>query len=316
MAGQYWVVNSLGGHLTNNRLSRSLRKQAGPEYAFRQFCDIKEDTGKKSGDTVFFNKRLRIDSKGGTLVETQTMSNAKWKVVKDSLVVTEWGNSVPYTEKLQTLSEFDPENISSVALKEDQVEVLDSAAYVEFNKAKFVAVASVTNTTVFTTNGTATVTASADISDKNWRDIVDYMRKKQIPMYDGKMYRAILSVQARRGVYDYLQAIMQYTTPEFMHNSEIGMYYDCRAVMETNCLSNSVGNTSALGEACFFGSEAVIEGIALPEEVRMKIATDYGRDKGVAWYGILGFKKCWDLASDDLNSTGKGIERIVKVTSA
>ena len=125
---QYWVTNSLGGHLTNNSLSKSLRKQAGPEYAFRQFCDIKEDIGKQAGDTVYFNKRLRLDTKGGTLVETQTIPQAKWKIVKDSVVVTEYGNSVPYTEKLKTLAEWDPENISSVALKEDEVEVLDSAA--------------------------------------------------------------------------------------------------------------------------------------------------------------------------------------------
>jgi hypothetical protein len=33
----------------------------------------------------------------------------------------------------------------------------------------------------------------------------------------------------------------------------------------------------------------VAEGIAIPEEMRAKIPTDFGRSKGVAWYALLGF---------------------------
>ena len=49
--------------------------------------------GKKQGDTVFFDKRLRIDTKGGTLAETSTIPENKWKIVKDSVVVTEVGKT-------------------------------------------------------------------------------------------------------------------------------------------------------------------------------------------------------------------------------
>jgi len=91
---QLWVTNSLGGHLTNNRLSKSLRKQALPNYVYRQFVNIKEDFGKKSGDTVFFDKLLKIDTKGATLTETSTIPENKWKVVKDSVVVAEWGKTI------------------------------------------------------------------------------------------------------------------------------------------------------------------------------------------------------------------------------
>lgn len=313
---QLWVTNSLGGHLTNNSLSKSIRNQALPKYIYRQFVNYKEDPGKKSGDTVFFDKLLKIDTKGGTLVETNTIPEAKWKVVKDSVVVTEWGNSVPYTNKLQTLAEFDPQDLSSKSLLNDQLEVIDSAIYDQFNLAKFVAVCSTTAVTVFTTNGTATVTATANCSDVNVRDIVDYMKTKHIPAFMDNNYRGIISVNTRRGIYDFLQAVAQYADPQYRHTAEVGQYYNVRFAEDTANLSNSVGNGSNKGTGFIFGQEAVMEGMTLPEEIRMKIPTDFGRSKGVAWYGIFQFKKMWDLATDDLNSTGKGIERIVKITSA
>lgn len=312
---QLWATSSLGGYLTNNKLSKSIREQNVGEYIFKQFVDIKEDLGKKSGDTVFFDKTLKIDTKGGTLAETATIPENKWKVVKDSVVVTEIGNSVPYTNKLETLAEFDPENISTKSLKNDQVEVLDSLAYAEFYKAGFVAVCTNTATTIFTTNSTATITATANMSDKNVRQVVNYMEKKLIPKFSDGMYRAIVSVETKSGIYDYLAAIAQYTQPEFRHKNEVGMYYGVRFVQDTQFLSDTVGNGSQYGEGIFFGQESVLEAIALLPEVRMKVPTDYGRSKGVAWIAIEAFKKMWSSA-DDLNSTGKGIERIVKVTSA
>jgi hypothetical protein len=96
--GQLWVTDSLGGHLTNNKLSKSIRQQNISEYVFKQFVEIKEDLGKKSGDTVYFDKTLKIDTKGGTLVETSTIPENKWKVVKDSVTVTEIGIRSSYGE--------------------------------------------------------------------------------------------------------------------------------------------------------------------------------------------------------------------------
>jgi hypothetical protein len=55
----------------------------------------------------------------------------------------------------------------------------------------------------------------------------------------------------------------------------------------------------------------VAEAIAVPEEMRGKIPTDYGRSKGVAWYYLGGF--------GDVQSSISGNEsnaRIVKWDSA
>lgn len=317
MSGDIWAVNSQGGFLTNNSLSKSLREQALPQYVYRQFCNIKEDPGAKNGDTVFFDKVLKISTKGGTLIETNTIPESPWKVQKDSVIVSEWGNSVPFTQKLETLASFDPSNISMMALKKDQLEVIDSAAYLQFNVADMIAVATSTASTVFTTNGTATITASANPSDSTVRDIIDNMEQKWVPKFADGNYRAILSINSRRGIYNFLQPIAQYADPQYRHNNEVGQYYACRFTVDNSGnASDSVGSGSQYGSGFFFGQEAVLEAISLAEELRMKIPTDFGRSKGVAWYAIMQFKKMWTLSTDDLNSVGKGISRIWKLTSA
>jgi N4-gp56 family major capsid protein len=319
MPQQNWAVNSQGGHLTNNKLSKQLRYQALPMYVYRQFAQIKDEgLGRKSGDTVYFDKVLRINTKGGSLSETSTVPSNLIKVVKDSVVVVEWGNSVDYTKKLEDLAEWDVNNIFLRGLRDDMAEVLDSAAYVPFTTAKMVAVATSTASTVFTSNGTATATANASISDKNWRDIVDEMKRKQCPKIGGRKgyYGCILSIRSMRGVYDFLQAMAQYTEPEYRYNSEVGKYYDARGMEDNAFLSDAVGTSAAFGNGFFFGEDALSEAIAVPEYTAADVPQDLGRQRKVGWLGTMQFKKTWDLTNDDLNSTGKGIERIWRVTSA
>lgn len=316
---QQWVTNSLGGNLTNNKLSKQLRNQALPMYVYRQFAGIKDEgLGKSKGDTVIFDKVLRINTKGGTLSETSTVPSNIIKIVKDSVVVNEYGNSIDYTKKLEDLSEWSPDNIFLKGLRDDIAEVLDSAAYVPFTGAKMVVVCTKTDTTVFTSNGTATATAAASMSDKNVRDIVDEMKRKQCPKIGGKKgyYGSISSIRSLRSLYDFLQAIAQYTEPEYRYNSEVGKYYDTRFMEDNAFLSDAVGSSGSYGNGFFFGEDAILEAIAVPEYTVADPPTDLGRSRKVGWLGTMEFKKTWDLTSDDLNSTGKGIERIWRVTSA
>ena len=41
--------------------------------------------------------------------------------------------------------------------------------------------------------------------------------------------------------------------------------------------------------AFFFGADTVMEAVAVPEEIRAKIPTDFGRDNAIGWYYIGGF---------------------------
>jgi hypothetical protein len=72
-------------------------------------------------------------------------------------------------------------------------------------------------------------------------------------------------------------------------------------------MDNTIGSSNVTGEGYFFGDEAVMEGVAIPMEIRTETPTDFGRSNKFAWYSILGYKIMW--AGDPDN-------RIVKWTSA
>jgi len=307
MGQQIWAVNSLGGYLSNDELSAKIRVASQPMQKFRQFTKPEDSAGAHKGEYVLFNKISNIVTQGGVLTETSTIPKTNFTITQGSLQILEYGNAIPYTLKAETLEESSLQSDVQIALKNDMAKVLDSAAAIEFVTSKFKVVCLGTASTTFTTDGTAGGTAGANLSTDNVKDIVDKMKINNIPFYDGNNYVAICSTTAIRGLHDSFEDIAQYTSLESSLSGEVGRYYMTRFVEETNFLSNSLGSGSQYGEAVFFGDDAIREGIALPEQLRID-STDYGRDQGIAWLGLLGFKKIWDYAVDSE-------ERIIHVTS-
>jgi len=318
MAQQLWATDSLGGTLTLGKLSKELRKQNGPQYVFRQFVDMKEGVGLRGGDTLTFKKQLRIDSRGTKLTESNTIPSNLIKFIGGSGTVSEWGNKVEYTGKLETLAEWNVGDKFQQGLRQDILDTYDNQVATIYKTAEFVAVCSTTALTVFTTNGTATVTAQNNPALGNIRDIVDYMELKHIPKYGGgKEFIGILSINAMSSVVNELEGLAKYTTPVSQFNEETGRYYKCRFIADNEYLSNVIGTNSELGEGIFFGDEAVCEILAKVEDVVMASdPKELGRTLYVGWWGIVDWIKYWSLSTDDLNSTGKGIERIVRLYSA
>lgn len=308
MSQQIFATNSLGGFLTNNVLSQQLRFKSQTLQKFRQFVDMESAAGANRGNKVFFDKISNISTAGGTLSETDTIPKRNFTITQGTLTMTEYGNSIPYTQKVKTLSEMSvPEAIRTV-LTNDMKVVLDSAAAVQFKTNDYVATITNTATTTFATGGTATATAGANMSDKNVRDIIDTMKTLLIPRREDDNYVCVASTNSIRGLYDFFEAKANLTTLSPAYRGEVGSYYGCRFVEETNYLSNVDGSNSIYGEAIFFGADAVREGIAIPEEIRVGIPTDFGRDQGIAWYALLGFQQVWDFGDD-------GQTRIITVDS-
>jgi len=316
MPGQVYSVSSLGGILSQPYLSQKLRSKAQPLFRFRQFVDAKEAIGKNRGDTFLFDKTQNVQTQGGVLVETNTIPETQFVTNQGTCVITEYGNAVPFTQKLENLAQFQIEPLTEQKLRDDMVKVLESAAGAQYVATDFIAVQSATNSVVITTNGTATAIASANLSAPNTRSIVDFMVKQLIPKYDGRNYVCIAGVTALSGMYSDTAAggwvdVSKYTVT-FAPNifaGEVGEYYKTRFVEETGYLSNSIGLNSVQGQAVFFGNDQVYEAVAVPEEIRVKIPQDYGRDMGLAWYALIGFKTVWNFAVDTE-------QHIVFVTSA
>lgn len=319
MPQQLVGTSSLGGYYSFGKLSQKMRQQNMAMEVWRQFARVEPAFGKNVGQTHYWDKTLNIDTRGSTIAEDGTTPRNLIKTIQGSATIARYGNSVSYTGLLKTVSEFDVEKIYTEKLRKDQIDTFENAVKTVFCTAKFKAVCSAAGTTVFTTNGTATATATVNMSKTNFKDVVDYMRRKQIPYYmegqGGDRYVSIHAVGNIRAIYDDLESLNAYTKPTGDLNREIGGYYKTRILEDNGWLSEVIGAGSDQSESVFFGNEAVLELVALPETIEYE-ETDLKNDRRVGYnfYGTWAVE--WNLATDDLNSTGKGIERIVHVTSA
>ena len=299
----YHGADGQGGYFTNPRLSQQLRYALQPMMKFRQFCDIKEGWGKGVGETLYWDKISKVSTAGGTLIETNTMPEHQFTISRGTIVLSEFGNSIPWTGKLEALSQFDVNDPVQRVLRDDMASSLDRVAGLEYKKTgrKYVCLTTATGTFESVADGDTFASANiAKVSPTVYhiKDVVDFLRGRDVPPYDGEDYIGIFSVNALRAIYDdaEFQDAAKYGDPQRLFAGEVGRIYNCRCIRETNYLVNTLGSssgTNALGEGVIFGAETVIEGIAVPEELRQKIPTDYGRSKGLAWYGILGFEKMW-----------------------
>jgi N4-gp56 family major capsid protein len=312
IVGQNWQVAEEGGYLANPRLSKQIRRVALPEYKFRQFARVEKAFGKNKGDKIIWNRVSRVLTPGRAISEDETVPETKIKISRGELVVTEYANSIPWTGKLEALAEWDPENLALQALKDDQVATIDAEVAKAFKKAKVKYVPTGTAdapTGEFITDDNLS-TATRNVSLFDVKKIRDYMYGTlHVPPYDGENYICLGSVSFCRAIKDDLEEVAKYAAPDRIFSGEIGRYEKIRFIEVPENLSNVLGSTNFAGEALIFGEDPVIEGVAIPEEVRAKLATDFGRDKGIAWYAILGWEIVWETANP-------GEARIVHITSA
>jgi N4-gp56 family major capsid protein len=225
--------------------------------------------------------------------------------------MSEYGNSIPYTGKLDDLSEFSVDNMITVALRNDMARVMDTAVATKFKESDISYTPTSASAGTFDVDGTVNTSATANLSLFHVKEIVDAMKTgiygaigtgNPVPPWDGENYVAIASVKALRGIKDDpdFEEVVKYADPERLLTGEVGRIYGVRFIETNNtaALSNGVGSSSVLGEAIFFGADPVIEAVAVAEEIRAKIPEDYGRSKGVAWYALLGFENVWDFSTD------------------
>lgn len=288
MTGQVWGTSNLGGFMFSVNLSRKLRTALQPMVRFRQFADVKEAFGLGIGDTFNWNIYSDVVTPGGVLTETSTMPETNFTITQSSLTIKEYGNSVPFTKRLDDLSEHPVTEIIHKVLKNDARKVLDTATYNQFNLALIRMTATSATTYAFTTNGTPTGNHTNPLSSDHVKSIADQMAEDNIPTFDGNNYMSIGRPTALRALKNDLEDIHKYT-PEGWHvvmNGEKGRYEGIRFIEQTNVPAAGFAVSDRI---FFFGSDTVVEAFAIPEEIRGKIPTDFGRSRGIAWYAELGF---------------------------
>jgi N4-gp56 family major capsid protein len=295
MAGQVWGTNTLGGYMYSLNLSKVLRYAVQPLVKFRQFCDAKDATqqGKNKGDVFHWNIYSDVVTQGTTLAENVLMPETNFNITQGALTITEYGNSVPFSSKLDDLSEHSVKEVINKVLKNDAKKAFDTAAYNQFNLTPLRVAptgGTSTNAVTLSTAGTTAVTNNVALGKDHVKAIVDIMKERNIPPYEADDYMALGHPTTFRQLKNDLESVHQYTESGFsmIKNGEIGRYESVRFIEQTNVAKSSWTNNKS-NWAFFFGEDTVAEAIAVPEEMRGKIPTDYGRSKGIAWYYLGGF---------------------------
>lgn len=288
MAGQVWQTSALGGFMWAPNLSRKLRTALQPMVRYRQFADAREAFGLGKGETFNWNVYSDVQTQGGTLAETATMPESNYTITQSSLIITEYGNSVPYTKKLDDLSEHPVTEIIHKVLKNDARKALDAATNAQWELTPIRVVGDSATTISVTENGVPSGAPTGEFLDTHSKLIADEMAERDIPTFDGNNYFAIARPTTLRAFKDNLETIHQYVSEGWhvIMNGEKGRHEGIRYTEQTNIPNEGWTNSDGI---FFFGADTVVEAFAIPEEIRGKIPTDFGRSRGIAWYANLGY---------------------------
>lgn len=311
---QTWTFDAPTGVYKNHDMSSQLRMAAIAETKFMQFVRPEPGYGKKQGESITITRVSNIaEPTSGVLSENSRIPEDELSLSTVAITVSEYGRSVPYTSLSEDLSVFSMENIIQKKLRDQMSLVLDKAAAAAFKTAKIKAVPNGVASLSFSTNGTASGAASVNLNVYHIEQIRDYMFSTlYIPPYESDDYIGLISTKGKRGLMNdpKWEIWHKYTDPQSKYNSEIGRLENIRfvEVNNVNALSGSLGTGSVLGEAVFFGEDAVSMAVAEDPELRAEIPKDFGRQKSVAWYGIMSWGLIWDTGN-------AGEARVVHVTS-
>lgn len=317
MANFTWVADAPNGVYKSHEMSSALRKAAIQETKFLQFVKPEPGYGKKSGDTISITRISNlVVPTSGRLLETTQIPQDQLTITTVGIAVSEWGRQVPFTSYSDDLSMFNMENIVQRALKDQMKVVLDNAAATTFKSptgSLIKAVPDTNSSVTFSTNGVPAAQATANLNMFHVETIRDYMFSTlYIPPWEGDDYVCLLSTKAKRSLINdpNWETWHKYTDPEAKYNGEIGRIENIRFVEinNTGALSASLGLAGVLGEAVFFGADAVAMAVVVDPELRAAIPGDFGRQKSVAWYGIFDFGVIW-------NTGNPGEAKIVHLTS-
>lgn len=315
MAQLTWAADVPSGILKNHKLSSQIRMAATAESKFVQFFPVDEQYGKNSGDTLNITliSNITVPS-SAALTEGVRISEDTMSMSSQSVTVSEYGRAVPFSSLQKDLQHFDLENAVQKNLMKQMKLSLDIAASTVAKAGQIKAIPTGVSALTFDTDGTASSAAVSNLNVYHVERIRDAMFATYLIEPIGDEYVCLASYKALRGLKDDpdWQDWHKYTDPAVKFKGEVGKIENIRfiEVNHTSALSDTKGTGSVLGECIFFGDDAFKMVVAQQPELRLKESDDYGRSKGVAWYGIFTFMQIWS------SSATAGQARTIHVTSS
>ncbi len=316
MASQSWTYDAPTGVYKSNAMSSTLRMASIAMTQFVQFSKPIDGYGKSKGEAVTVTRVSNVAvPTDDSLIELDRIPEDTLSLSTQSISVSERGRAIPYTNLSTELSHFDLESAIQKKLRDQLALRLDILCATAFKTGQVKAIPDGVASLTMDTDGTASTTAAANINVYHVEQLRDQLYSTyNVAPYEGGDYMCVISTKGRRGLIrdPNWEKWKTYADPAAKFNGEIGRIEGIRFIESNNtsALSGSLGTGSVLGEAVVFGDDPVVMATVQDPELRAKESEDYGRSKGVAWYGIYGFGQIWS------NSATAGEARVIHVTSA
>lgn len=313
MASFTWTWDAPSGVYKNHAMSTDLYMAALEDSVFMDFVQGVKGFGRKRGETVTLTRVATVaEPTSAVLSENMRIPEDVFSLSTTSITVSEIGRAIPYTDLSMELSEFDLESPIQRRLRSQMKLVLDTMVATAFKQAKVKYVPTSMTAATVTTNGTAGTSALENMNVYHVEEIADYLYDTlRAPPYDDEDYVGVFRQLGLRGIRrdPAWEEWHKYTDPQAKYNAETGRLENIRFVRtnHANALAKK-GTNSVLGEGVVFGEDAVAMAEVETPELRAAIPSDFGRQKAVAWYGILQFGLIWDTGN-------AGEARVVHVTS-
>ena len=283
--------------------SKEIEFKAMPDMRFFQFATMKTELGVEPGLSIKMMTYDNID-RGGKLTEGVRMEGKAMSSSMKEIKVYEYGNSITVSE-LNIRSNFDDVmNSASILLGRDYALVVDTML-------RDVALSNAT--TVYASKGDGTkVTSRADLDAtckmkvSTVKDCIEVLATNNAPKYNNASWICFVHPHQSRDLRDdpaWINA-SNYGAPNLPFIGEIGKIDDTRFI-ETTILCNGVApeddpahtpelkkgtgsNKVDVFQSVLFGDKYFGIAVSLPVDLRDAGVIDYGRERGLAWYSIMG----------------------------
>ena len=294
---QTWSQDTPTGPFRNNFLSEQLYEASFEKAEVIQWVEPVDGFGKKKGDTVnLFTMTGPPESPTkGVLQENIRIPETAVGITGTSFLIREFGEAVTWTNIWDDFAKYDLPAFVKKRLREIMKLSLDVSAGDAFKLGLITMTPSSASGFTIDTTGTPSVAASSAVGINHLQIARDYAYGTlKMPYFgEGDAYIGIANWATTRSIRNDTLFKEWYVlgNPEKLQRGEIGMVENIR-VIETNHDTVLQVTTSAgtnIGQMFILGDEAVAFAEAQTPELRLKIADDYGRNLGCAWYGQLGF---------------------------
>lgn len=316
MSDQSWVYDAPSGSYKDQKVSSKVFLAAIAKAKTLQFIpDIEGGFGANMGESVSMIRAANITAPtSAVLEELLPIPEDSFSITTKSFAVQELGRKVGWTRKASTLAPFDMPSTVIEKMRDQLALTIDKLAIAAFTGCKVKAIPSAEATVTWDTDGTASTAATVNLNYYHVEQIRDYLYSTyHAPTFDGDEYFCLAATKALRGLKQdpKFEVWNRYTNAEAKATGEVGKIEGIRfiEVNNTNVLSGSKGTGSVLGEAVFFGADAVRMAQVVAPEIFRDPPQDGGRKHTAGWYGLMGFSEVFDTAN-------AGEARIIHVTSS